>query len=58
MAGEFLLDAGGDIYSVDEANTWLQATGWSMLQHTPLAGPSSLIVAAAQPSRAGETGRS
>jgi phospholipid N-methyltransferase len=47
MAGEFLLDAGGDVYSADEANTWLQGTSWSMLGHTRLVGPTSLIVAEA-----------
>jgi hypothetical protein len=47
MAGEFLLDAGGEVYSADEANTWLQETKWSVLEHKRLAGPTSLIVAEA-----------
>jgi hypothetical protein len=46
MAGAFLLVTGeGDVYSADEARGWLQATGWRMLEHYALAGPSSLIVA-------------
>jgi hypothetical protein len=48
LAGEFLLWGGeGDIYSAEEARGWLGATGWRMLEHTPLAGPASLIVAEA-----------
>jgi hypothetical protein len=46
MAGAFLLVTGeGDVYSVDDARGWLQATGWRMLEHQPLAGPASLMVA-------------
>jgi ubiquinone/menaquinone biosynthesis C-methylase UbiE len=46
MAGAFLLVTGkGDVYSVEEVRDWLQATGWRMLERTPLAGPTSLIVA-------------
>jgi ubiquinone/menaquinone biosynthesis C-methylase UbiE len=47
MAGEFLLDVGGDVYSTDEANAWLEQTGWHVLEHKPLGGPTSLIVAEA-----------
>ncbi len=47
MAGEFLVDAGGDVYSVEEAETWLQETGWHVLEHKQLAGPTTLIVAEA-----------
>jgi cyclopropane fatty-acyl-phospholipid synthase-like methyltransferase len=47
MAGEFLLEVGGDVYSADEANSWLRDTGWQMQQHSPLAGPATLIVAEA-----------
>jgi ubiquinone/menaquinone biosynthesis C-methylase UbiE len=47
MAGEFLLDAGGDVYSAEEASTWLRGTGWSMLEHAPLRGATSLIIAEA-----------
>ena len=35
----------GDVYSADEIRDWLQATGWRMIEHTPLVGPASLIVA-------------
>jgi SAM-dependent methyltransferase len=46
MAGAFLLVSGeGDVYSAEEMRDLLQATGWRMLDHKPLAGPSSLIVA-------------
>jgi ubiquinone/menaquinone biosynthesis C-methylase UbiE len=47
MAGEFLLDVGGDVYSADQASKWLQQTDWRMLEHKQLAGPTSLIVAEA-----------
>jgi hypothetical protein len=46
MAGEFLLVGGdGDVYSVEEARGWLDASGWSMQEHRPLAGPQTLILA-------------
>jgi hypothetical protein len=46
LAGEFLLWAGaGDVYSAEEARSWLRETGWRPLAHEPLAGPQSLIVA-------------
>jgi len=44
MAGEFLL-YGGNVYSVDEAHQWLAASGWRPVEHRPLAGPVSLLVA-------------
>lgn len=48
MAGEFLLTpGGGDVYSVDEVRQWLHETGWKAVDHKPLAGPASLIVAEA-----------
>jgi hypothetical protein len=48
MAGEFLLFGGeGDVYSVEEAQGWFHETGWRHVEHKPLAGPASLIVAAA-----------
>lgn len=48
MAGEFLLGVGGDVYSADEASAWLRDTGWRVHEHTPLAGPTSMIVAEAR----------
>jgi sugar phosphate isomerase/epimerase len=46
MAGEFAVHLrDGDIYSTDEATAWLETTGWRVLDHRPLAGPQSLIVA-------------
>jgi ubiquinone/menaquinone biosynthesis C-methylase UbiE len=48
MAGEFLLTPGrGDVYSIDDAASWLGQTGWQMVEHKALAGPASLIVAEA-----------
>jgi ubiquinone/menaquinone biosynthesis C-methylase UbiE len=48
MAGEFLLTpGGGDVYSIDDAASWFDQTGWRMIEHKALAGPASLIVAEA-----------
>jgi len=48
MAGEFLVTAGnGDVYSVDEGRTWLVQSGWHFLEHKPVAGPASLLMAEA-----------
>ena len=46
MAGEFAIHVNdGDVYSVEEGSGWLQAAGWRYLDHRPLAGPMSVIVA-------------
>jgi SAM-dependent methyltransferase len=48
MAGEFLLVSGeGDVYSEAEIRDWLTDSGWMPIERRPLAGPQSLIVAAA-----------
>ncbi len=48
MAGAFLLVSGeGTVYSTAEGRDWLEATGWKVVEHQPLAGPASLIVAEA-----------
>jgi len=48
MAGEFAAHLrDGDVYSVDEVRHWLGQTGWRFVEHAPLAGPQSLIVAEA-----------
>jgi SAM-dependent methyltransferase len=48
MAGEFAAHLrNGDVYSVDELHGWLDETGWRYIQHAPLAGPQSLVVAEA-----------
>jgi SAM-dependent methyltransferase len=48
MAGEFAVHVRtGDVYSVEEARGWLDRTGWRFVDHRPLAGPQSLIVAQA-----------
>jgi hypothetical protein len=45
-AGELLVIAGeGDVYSEAELRAWLAETGWQPLAHTPLTGPTSLLVA-------------
>ena len=46
MAGEFAVHLqNGDVYSVEELRNWLHETGWRYVDHVPLAGPQSLIVA-------------
>ena len=46
MAGEFAVHLrNGDVYSVDEVRGWLSETGWRFVEHAPLTGPQSLIVA-------------
>jgi SAM-dependent methyltransferase len=48
MAGEFLVVGGnGDVYSVEEARAWLEQSGWHFVEHRPLAGPASLLLAEA-----------
>lgn len=48
MSGEFLIISGeGQAYGQDEGEGWLQQTGWRTLECTPLAGPSSVLVAEA-----------
>ena len=48
MAGEFAVHLrDGDVYSVEEVREWLPTVGWRFVEHTPLAGPQSLIVAEA-----------
>ncbi len=48
MAGEFAVHLrDGDVYSVEEIRAWLSTTGWRFIEHAPLAGPQSVVVAAA-----------
>ena len=47
MAGEFLVQVGGDVYSEEEMNGWLAEAGWRPVEKLPLAGPISAIVAEA-----------
>ena len=48
MAGEFAVHLrDGDVYSVDEARGWLPEAGWRFIEHLPLVGPQSVIVAEA-----------
>jgi SAM-dependent methyltransferase len=48
MAGEFAVHVrDGDVYSIEEAEAWLTATGWRPTGHAPLAGPFSLVTAEA-----------
>lgn len=49
IAGEFLVATGeGDVYSEEEVRAWLPQSDWRYVEHLPLSGPSSLIVAEAQ----------
>ena len=47
MAGEFLANVGGDVYSGEEMCAWLAQAGWRTIETLPLAGPQSAIVAEA-----------
>lgn len=48
MAGEFAAHLeNGDVYSVDEARSWLDATGWRFTAHTHVTGPMSVLIAEA-----------
>lgn len=48
MAGEFAVHLrDGDVYSVEEARTWLPEAGWCFVAHQPLTGPQSVIIAEA-----------
>ena len=48
MAGEFLVVGGnGDVYSAEEVRAWLEQSGWHFVEHRPLAGPASLLLAEA-----------
>ena len=48
MAGEFAAHLReGDVYSVEEVRGWLPGAGWRFVEHCPLAGPQSVIVAEA-----------
>jgi SAM-dependent methyltransferase len=44
MAGEFLAQVGGDVYSEDEMHGWLSESGWRPVETLSLAGPQSAIV--------------
>jgi SAM-dependent methyltransferase len=45
MAGEFLANVGGDVYSEHEMRAWLLEAGWRPLETLALAGPQSAIIA-------------
>ena len=48
MAGEFAVHLReGDVYSVEEVQRWLPQAGWRFVDHRPLVGPQSLILAEA-----------
>jgi phospholipid N-methyltransferase len=48
VSGEFLVISGeGQTYAETEADEWLAQTGWRKLERKFLAGPSSVIIAAA-----------
>jgi SAM-dependent methyltransferase len=45
MSGEFLVQTMGRSYSAAEVSGWLNETGWRYLEHRPLAGAVSLVIA-------------
>lgn len=48
MAGEFaVLQPEGDVYSIDEGRAWLAEAGFRFVEHLPLGGPLSCLVAEA-----------
>ncbi len=48
MAGEFLVITGeGDVYNPVDEEGWLGATAWRLVEHRPVTGPISVIVAEA-----------
>ena len=48
MAGQFLLHSSeGDVYSVDEAKTWLDKAGWRLVEQRDLTRAWSVLVAEA-----------
>jgi SAM-dependent methyltransferase len=47
IAGEFLVVAGGSVYSFEEIEAWMTETGWAPKHRGPLAYPASVIVAEA-----------
>jgi SAM-dependent methyltransferase len=48
MAGEFAVHLrAGDVYSVAEVRDWLPGADWRFVDHIPLAGPQSVIIAEA-----------
>lgn len=47
MAGEFLTNVGGDVYSAEEAEEWLTESGWQPTDHQPLEGAMSVLTAEA-----------
>ncbi|MFK3984385.1 methyltransferase [Micromonospora sp. NPDC050397] len=44
-SGEFLMISGGDTYEASDVTGWLDQTGWTPVEHLPLAAPAGLIVA-------------
>jgi hypothetical protein len=47
MAGEFLTNVGGDVYSAEEVEGWLTDSGWQPVGHEPLEGAMSVLIAEA-----------
>jgi SAM-dependent methyltransferase len=45
MSGEFLVQTQGRSYSAEEVRDWMAATGWRFVEHRPLAGAVSLVIA-------------
>jgi len=48
LAGTYLILSGnGRTYSVEEAQGWLETTGWRFMEHRGLAGATSVVIAEA-----------
>jgi hypothetical protein len=48
LASEFLVVGGnGDVYSANEGHGWLEQSRWRYVEHKPLGGPATLLVAGA-----------
>jgi O-methyltransferase/methyltransferase family protein len=45
ISGEFLMNTFGVSYTLDEVKSWLPAAGWRPIEHLPLAGPVSVLIA-------------
>lgn len=45
LSGQLFMEGGGEVYSVEHGRGWLEATGWRPVEHRPVAGPMSVLVA-------------
>lgn len=47
LSGQLYLESGGEVYSTEEGRRWLAETGWRDVEHVPVAGPFTVLVAEA-----------